>query len=574
MYGDMGSAAGLVGVAGDLPKDGDVRGLVEQGVAHVFGFNLVEALRNFETAAALAPECALCHWGVAASFAPNINYYVENQTRLNAAATRALELADAQRGSLSDKTQHLIRAFAKLVAPADNQDAPDSPFRKAWSDALCGGTINLAGDDATDPDVDAFCASSLMALSPWNYYQGFSSWPDNVPMKPFLLQAKSRLLGAVHRGVGGGPHVFAIHLLIHLLEPSNAPESYRWEALAPTELLFGGSGGELVPAQGHLTHMPAHLFLRTGKYNEAVATSTVSTDDDNARYASKCLNPYGHGHNLKMYVANARLAGRLGDAVAHARKAILPDAGEEPTPNGGKTCVDCAGTGSPEVVLTLARFGQWHAVLEEPVPSSWGLPDWAGYNEAAFRYARAAAYWALSGAGVNKTLVALGDAEAALCEKASPRAAAAAQAFNYSVILPEQLHAARAMHGGKRDFAAAISHLRNVQAADDANMYLEPPRVWYPPRECLGALLLAAPQGSGAGGDGGGGNATEALRVFEEDLAQFVESPWSLFGAAEAAKTLGMGDLAKNYSERGEAAWRKADGRFVSPCPELLLTGA
>ena len=114
MYGDMGSAAGLVGVAGDLPKDGDVRGLVEQGVAHVFGFNLVEALRNFETAAALAPECALCHWGVAASFAPNINYYVENQTRLNAAATRALELADAQRGSLSDKTQHLIRAFALL----------------------------------------------------------------------------------------------------------------------------------------------------------------------------------------------------------------------------------------------------------------------------------------------------------------------------------------------------------------------------------------------------------------------------------------------------------------------------
>ena len=58
-------------------------------------------------------------------------------------------------------------------------------------------------------------------------------------------------------------------------------------------------------------------------------------------------------------------------------------------------------------MLTLARFGQWHAVLEEPVPSSWGLPDWAGYNEAAFRYARAAAYWALSGAGVNKTLVAL-----------------------------------------------------------------------------------------------------------------------------------------------------------------------
>ena len=481
MYGDMGSAAGLVGVEGDLPKDGDAAALFTQGVAHVFGFNLVEALRNFETAAAISPECALCHWGVAVSFSPNINYYIENQTRLNAAAKRALALADAQKPSLSDKAQRLIRAFAKLIAPADNQDSPDSPFRKAWSEALCEDAEGelQAGTASTDPDIDAFCASSLMALSPWNYYQGFASWPNNVPMKPFLLPAKSKLLGAVHRGIGGGPHVFAIHLLIHLLEPSNAPESYRWEALGPTEMLFGGSGGELVPAQGHLTHMPAHLFLRTGKYNDAVATSTVSTDDDNARYRSKCLNPYAYGHNLKMYVANARLAGRFGDALAHARKAILPESGEEFTPNGAKICVDCAGPGSPEVVLTLARFGKWSEILKEPIPESWGLPDVVGYNKAAFRYARAAAFWGLSARGKNKTLVALGDAEAKLCEKAAPQSASPAQAFNYTIILPEQLRASRAMHVDG-DFATAIAHLRKVKEADDANMYLEPPRVWYP----------------------------------------------------------------------------------------------
>ena len=378
-------------------------------------------------------------------------------------------------------------------------------------------------------------------------------------MKPFLLPAKSKLLGAVHRGIGGGPHVFAIHLLIHLLEPSNAPESYRWEALGPTEMLFGGSGGELVPAQGHLTHMPAHLFLRTGKYNDAVTTSTVSTDDDNARYRSKCLNPYAYGHNLKMYVANARLAGRFGDALAHARKAILPESGEEFTPNGAKICVDCAGPGSPEVVLTLARFGQWSEILDEPIPESWGLPDVAGYNEAAFRYARAAAFWGLSARGKNNTLVALGDAEAKLCEKAAPQSASPSQAFNYTIILPEQLRASRAMHVDG-DFATAIAHLRKVKEADDANMYLEPPRVWYPPRECLGALLATAPQGDG------GGNVSEALSVFQEDLSQFVESPWSLFGAANAAQKLGLVALAKNYTERGNAAWSEADVDFKSPC--------
>ena len=257
MYGDMGSAAGLVGVEGDLPNDEKIVGLFNQGVAHIFGFNLVEALRNFETAAALSPECALCHWGVAASFAPNINYYIENQTKLNVAASRALDLA--QNSSLSLKSQRLIRAFSKLIAPEGSADGPDSPYRKSWSDALCAPLST-----PSDPDVDTFCASSLMALSPWNYYESFSSWPANMPMKKFLLQAKSKLLDAVHRGFGGGPHVFAIHLLIHLLEPSNAPEEYRWEALGPTKLLFSGGdkGAELVPSQGHLTHMVSDAWKR------------------------------------------------------------------------------------------------------------------------------------------------------------------------------------------------------------------------------------------------------------------------------------------------------------------------
>ena len=66
-------------------------------------------------------------------------------------------------------------------------------------------------------------------------------------MKPFLLPAKAKLLSAVHRGQGGGPHVLAIHLLIHLLEPTNAPLSYRWEALEPTELLFGSIDNTMIP---------------------------------------------------------------------------------------------------------------------------------------------------------------------------------------------------------------------------------------------------------------------------------------------------------------------------------------
>ena len=64
----------------------------------------------------------------------------------------------------------------------------------------------------------------------------------------------------------------------------------------------------LVPAQGHLTHMPAHLFLRVGWYKAAVEAS-ARTVANNGRYHAACLNPYGYGHNTRMLVTNARFAG-------------------------------------------------------------------------------------------------------------------------------------------------------------------------------------------------------------------------------------------------------------------------
>lgn len=558
MYGDIGRRYVDLVNNTDLPSgQPNVTSLFQQGLAHMYGFNLFEALRNFETAAAQSPDCALCWWGVAMSFAPNINYYVENQTRLNSAARKALALATTQ-PNLSPKTKRIITATAELVAPDDYVDSPDSPYRKKWADSMCEDM------SPPDPDVDALCATALMALSPWNYYQG-TAGGGHFPMKKFLLPAKAKLLGAVDHGAGGMPHVFAIHLLIHLLEPSNAPLSYRWDAYRPAHLLFdGGPSGELVPAQGHLTHMPAHLFLRVGEYNNAVQTSTISTSDNEA-YLDKCLTPYGHGHNLKMYVANARLAGRFEDALSHARKAGLPTSGRERTPNGGLQCVDCAGPGSPEVVLTMARFGRWGSVLAEPMPTtSWGdSPAWRGYHEAAWRYARAVAHWVASSAGKNATAVALGDHEAELSRTAAASAASPTQLFNYTVIIPEQLAAARALYVGEPDWAAAIAHIRQVVEADDSNFYLEPPRVWYPPRECLGALLNAAPAEVG-------GNAKQALDAFDDSLQQFVESPWALYGAATAARSLGLSALAANYTARGDLAWGMADVQFVNPCPELL----
>lgn len=86
--------------------------------------------------------------------------------------------------------------------------------------------------------------------------------------------------------------------------------------------------------------------------------------------------------------------------------------------------------------------------------------------------------------------------------------------------------------------------------------YVEPPRFYYPNRHCLGYLLLST-------------NASRALSVFQEDLKNFPENAWSLFGAANASMMLGHEDASNEYSERANVAWQNADGEFQTPCPQL-----
>lgn len=538
MYGNLGNAD-LVGPRGasgffiDLPQG--VAPLFAAALAHLWGFNNVEAHRGFSATVVSAPDCALCHWGVAASLASNINYDIEDQGALNRAAEAAVGLA-AHQPSLTQKTRRLIAAIACL-------QGNDVASRQRYANALCD-----TPEAASDPDVATLCAGALMATTPWRYYNG-TAGGKHEPLLPAMVPVKRLLLANIDLGIGGGPHAFAIHLLIHLLEPTNAPEGYRWLAVGPTQELFETHGAALVPAQGHLTHMPAHLFLRVGRYAEAVATAQRSIDN-NERYLAACLHPYGYGHNLKMLVANARFAGMSGRALQSAHKTLAPAAGAEATPAGGDACVDCAGAGSPEVVLTMARFGMWEALLAEAVPTSWGHPRWTGYNEAAFRLARALALYAL---GQRETSA---DAEA--------RAAVAAAADDWKDVVPAEAAAVRAWRV-THDGPATVAAYERAVAAMDAIPYLEPPRWYFPLRQCLGYVLLTPAPGGGTGHV----NATQALAVFTADLQNYPENAFSLLGTAKALRALGRANAALDYDKRSTIAWQFADVPLHSPCQQL-----
>ena len=111
-----------------------------------------------------------------------------------------------------------------------------------------------------------------------------------------------------------------------------------------------------------------------------------------------------------MLVANARFAGMTAAALSAARDAAAAPAGVQPTPGGSFACVDCAGPGSPEEILTLVRFGRWGDVVAIPVPSDFGVPRLIAYNKASFYYARALALFALGlGESADEVSVGPGD---------------------------------------------------------------------------------------------------------------------------------------------------------------------
>lgn len=586
MYGPSKGAVDLVGPKGslgqyvDIPSEPTTISLFQQGLAQLWGFNNVESLRNFKSAAERSPDCALCHWGVAASYAPNINYAIEDQEAFNGAMGRAIEAAarQATAAPLTAKSRVLLEAYAELVVDPSIHDDSERTARALdqWAERLCAET----NSSSADADIDSLCAGALMANTPWNYYEGSASG-TTYPLQPNLVPAKAKLLASVEGGDYGSPHVLAIHLLIHLLEPTTAPEEYRWQALRPALLLYNGTGssigreasgdggdGGLVPSQGHLSHMPAHLFLRTGLYAEGVAASAVAVDD-NLRYAERCLSPYAYGHNLKMLVSHARMGGMFHDAAAYSRLAAEDAAGgNQLTPAGNVECLDCAGRGSPLLLLTLARWGRWDEVLDVPVPKDWGHPELAGYHEAAFGLARALAWYGLAdgrgrdGGSDDGAFVVKGDREARRSVGAAPRAISEMNIFNTTAHFGAELKAVRAWRI-ERDYGAAIRALEDLVAADDSNQYIEPPVWYYPPRQCLGVALLLAPEPTR--------DTPRALEVFRKDLEAFPENAWSLNGAADAMEALGRLEEAQAYRKRAEAAWSKADTPFDSPCPQLVL---
>jgi len=485
---------------------------VSQGLNLAYGFNHAESGRAFREAARLDPDCAMALWGQALVLGPNINAAMDPKDE-----PAALDLV-RQAAALKARATPREQAYIDALTERYSGHAADRAERDRAYAAAMKRVVQQFPDDL---DAAALYVESVMDLRPWGYWM-----PDGTPH-----DGTTEIVSLIERVMQRNPnHPGALHLYIHLLESTK--DAAR--AVPAADRLL-----TLMPAAGHMVHMPGHIYQRVGRYADAVRANELAilADED---YITQCraqgLYPMGYyPHNVHFLWWSATMDGRASLAIEAARKvaAKIPDEMMKEMPMlAGFRIVP---------LFALSRFGRWDEVLREPAP-----PPGAPFYQGIWHYARGLAFL-----GKGQVLDAEGELVAVRKALESPGLDAPLFSPNTMravlAIAPEVL--AGEIASARRDYPAAIAHLERAVRLDDGLVYTEPAEWHYPPRHALGAVLLDA------------GRAAEAETVYWEDLKRNPENGWALTGLLQALKAQGRTQDAKLIAGRLDAAWRRADLR-------------
>jgi tetratricopeptide (TPR) repeat protein len=493
----------------------------DQGVILSYAFNHAEAIRAFKQAAAIDDDCAMCYWGVAFALGPNINAPITEDAAKDAWA--AIEEARKRAPKASERERAYIEALARRYTADPKAERP--PLDRAYAEAMRA----LAKRYPDDLDAATLFAQSLMDTAPWNY------WDAQGNPREFTGDVLAALESVLARKPD---HVGAIHLYIHAVEAS--PDPKRAERAADRL-------PALVPGAGHLQHMPAHIYLRTGRYNDASIANQNAIQADDAYFAGdpvagNMMYEIGYyPHNMHFFVLSASMQGRREDAMKAAndvKEQMHDDMLRDPGMGGMVQHMALT------PLYTRVRFHLWDEVLAEPKPAE-DMP----FMRAMWHASRALAYAA--GQKLREA-----EAERASLEKlkgepaltmlyvSSVNTAASIAAIASSVVAGE----IAARDGRESD---AVQAYADAVKREDALIYMEPPDWPIPVRQLQGMAFLRL------------GLFREAERAFADDMKKFPENGWSLSGLHASLIKQGRTRDAASVDARLKQAWEQADVELV-----------
>jgi tetratricopeptide (TPR) repeat protein len=481
----------------------------DQGLCFIYAFNHEEAAASFREAVRQDPNLAMGYWGIALALGPNIN--VAEDTDRGKQAYQAIGRAKSLENGASPAERDFVEALARrYVATGAMTDAQ----QRAYADAM----RQVWARHPEDPDAGTLFAESLMDLHPWAF------WSSDGKPGPDTGEIVATLNAVLAKHPD---HTGANHYLIHAVEASPNPG----QALPSAQRL-----PRLAPAAGHLVHMPAHIYIRIGRYHDSVEANLAAIKADLKYLAER--RPGGvyptmyYPHNIHFLWASYLMEGNRKGAVRAAREVIdaLPAASMKAMP-GAEFML-------PVQYFTEVRFANWSAVMKEPAP-----PAQFAYTTGMWHYARGMA------------LAAQDRADAATREQEALDAIAAAtppdkmmdtnSAKSLLDLASAILRGERAARAG--DGERATAELKRAVALQDALNYSEPPAWYHPVRETLGYELLAQ------------GKPQEAEAVFREDLRRNPDNGWSLAGLARSLRANGNITEARAVQASFKKAWAYAD---------------
>jgi tetratricopeptide (TPR) repeat protein len=239
---------------------------IAKGVALMHSFQYTEATQVFVEALRHRSKCPALHWGKAMAMYEQIWYFPDDkhlsEGRKEIEKAQKLHTANAREQGFLDAAAGFFQK-GKMSQQARIQ---------AYSDAL----EKLHSQDPHDPEAGSFYALSLIALSEEDHEHTVGDLKKAIAVLEPLLQE--------HPG-----HPGVAHYLIHA---ADRPE------LAQQGLEAARRYAAIAPDSSHALHMPSHIFVRLGMWQESIVSNAASQKAGAQAAAAHRAEPHYQVHAM------------------------------------------------------------------------------------------------------------------------------------------------------------------------------------------------------------------------------------------------------------------------------------
>lgn len=457
----------------------------QQGINMYYSFHIIEAMASFKKAQVFDSSNAMIYWGQALAYGPNINDFAYSATPEAFAATQKAKLLAA---NCTEREKHLIKAMTVRYT------SDSTVSRKSLNQLYTNAMQDAYQHFSKDGDIAALYADAMMLQHPWEYWKHNGDAEEWTP----------RILAVLEKTLKESPnHPGSNHYYIHTVEASGNPH----RALPSADRL-----SKMMPSVSHMVHMPSHIYIRSGMYNEGAKVNELSLKGYNdylSVYPDVVNNaPLYLIHNLHMQTACAMLGKGYeysAKAAGECRASFDTSYMSFPAPFGNFIQFVYM---TP--VFNNIRFGKWQQVLEgPPIPAHYSyanvMDHWAKGIALAKTNKLAAAKRELQFVQENMNL---GDMLVVLEPFNAPVSAAKVAEKLLEGIIAEQ----------ENDLPTAILAFNKAVEFEDALIYNEPKDWLLPARQYLGDALWKE------------GSFSKAATIFKADLKENPNNHWALQG--------------------------------------------